>query len=230
MLADQASSAPSVPGTDDRSNDRRLLARLESVGILDEAFFVVTADHGISFRPDTPRRDITDDNAYEVGSGASIHQGAPSNPRCSRYHSRTDHRCAAHGCRPSRTPSCHGLTEGSRFLAIEVRHRLSWSKPGEAMRLSLEDVSKAFAMRLADLESIFGDEHGGFDLYSFGGYDSLHRDVDRPAGRTCLGIDGTRWTSPGVSTMSLPTADSFRFPSRSPCGRRQRGCCTWPSR
>ena len=44
-----------------------LLAKLESLGILEEAIVVVTADHGISFLPDTPRRDITDENAYEVG-------------------------------------------------------------------------------------------------------------------------------------------------------------------
>ena len=44
-----------------------LLTRLEQVGILDEAIVVVTADHGVSFRGDTPRRAIGDKNAYEVG-------------------------------------------------------------------------------------------------------------------------------------------------------------------
>jgi hypothetical protein len=44
-----------------------LLDRLEAEGILDEALIVVTADHGVSFQPGTPRRAITPGNAYDVG-------------------------------------------------------------------------------------------------------------------------------------------------------------------
>ena len=33
-----------------------LLDHLESVGVLDEAILVVTADHGVSFQHDVPRR------------------------------------------------------------------------------------------------------------------------------------------------------------------------------
>lgn len=44
-----------------------LLARLDQVGILDEAILVVTADHGASFRADTSRRAIGEENAYEIG-------------------------------------------------------------------------------------------------------------------------------------------------------------------
>ena len=44
-----------------------LLDRLEGVGILDEALVVVTADHGISFEPESSRRPLTAQNGHDVG-------------------------------------------------------------------------------------------------------------------------------------------------------------------
>lgn len=44
----------------------RLLDRLQEVGMLDEALVVVTADHGVSFTPTTPRRTLTPRNAAEI--------------------------------------------------------------------------------------------------------------------------------------------------------------------
>ncbi len=44
----------------------RLLERLESVGLFDDALIVVTADHGVSFRPNEPARDLGQTNAVDI--------------------------------------------------------------------------------------------------------------------------------------------------------------------
>jgi hypothetical protein len=44
-----------------------MLDTLDDAGLLDKAIVVVSADHGVSFRPGTSRRPLTQDNAYEVG-------------------------------------------------------------------------------------------------------------------------------------------------------------------
>jgi len=44
----------------------RLLTRLKSVGLYDRAIVVVTADHGISFQPGTPRRAFTERTAADI--------------------------------------------------------------------------------------------------------------------------------------------------------------------
>jgi hypothetical protein len=44
-----------------------LIARLRAVGLYDRALLVVTADHGVSFRPNAPRRILTPENVAEVG-------------------------------------------------------------------------------------------------------------------------------------------------------------------
>ncbi|KAB2967326.1 MAG: sulfatase-like hydrolase/transferase [Thermoanaerobaculia bacterium] len=43
-----------------------LLARLESERLLDEAALIVTADHGVSFRPGDSRRELTPTNRHDV--------------------------------------------------------------------------------------------------------------------------------------------------------------------
>jgi hypothetical protein len=44
-----------------------LIARLRTTGLFDRSLLVVTADHGVSFRPNEPRRHFTEDNIAEVG-------------------------------------------------------------------------------------------------------------------------------------------------------------------
>jgi sulfatase-like protein len=44
----------------------RVLARLRKTGIYDRSMIVVTADHGVAFRPDTSRRQLTQENMAEV--------------------------------------------------------------------------------------------------------------------------------------------------------------------
>ncbi|MEA2419855.1 MAG: hypothetical protein QOE60_2061 [Thermoleophilaceae bacterium] len=46
----------------------RIVARLRAAGIYDEALVVVTADHGVSFRPGEPRRKPTPGNLSDIAS------------------------------------------------------------------------------------------------------------------------------------------------------------------
>ncbi|MCR9140976.1 MAG: sulfatase-like hydrolase/transferase [bacterium] len=46
----------------------RLIARLKAAGIYDDAIIVVTADHGISFRPGRSRRDPDETNHHEIAN------------------------------------------------------------------------------------------------------------------------------------------------------------------
>ena len=43
-----------------------LLHRLRATGVYDRALVIVTADHGVSFRPDTPRRNISGRNLADI--------------------------------------------------------------------------------------------------------------------------------------------------------------------
>jgi hypothetical protein len=149
-----------------------LLARLDSVGILDEAVLVVTADHGISFRPNTPRRVITDDNAYVVGL-VPLFIKAPNQQQ------------GVVDTTPARTIDV--LPTVADHLGLE----LPWAHDGESLlrtpreapplvvqargsdQVALDDVEQGVRDALADIESIFGDDQASLDLYSFGGYDSL---------------------------------------------------------
>ena len=148
-----------------------LLARLESVGILDEALLVVTADHGTSFRPGTPRRDITVDNAYEVGLVPLF--------------IKTPHQVAGVvDEKPARTTDV--LPTVADLLGVE----LPWSHQGRSLvaprevpplevqarsgeLVSLDDVGEGLRSATAYLASIFGTDEGLIDLYSFGEFDSL---------------------------------------------------------
>jgi Sulfatase len=44
-----------------------LIARLRKIGLYDRSLVVVTADHGVSFRPNEPRRRFTEENIAELG-------------------------------------------------------------------------------------------------------------------------------------------------------------------
>jgi hypothetical protein len=46
----------------------RLLERLQQTGLYDECLLVVTGDHGVSFRADQPRRNVTTDNRADIAS------------------------------------------------------------------------------------------------------------------------------------------------------------------
>ena len=149
-----------------------LLARLESLGILDDAIVVVTADHGISFRPDTPRRDITDGNAYEVGL-VPLFIKAPHQDR------------GVADTTPARAIDV--MPTVAELLGLE----LPWAHEGQSLignseglptlvvqagggeEILLGDVEQGVRDITADMEALFGDEHGGFDLYELGGYDSV---------------------------------------------------------
>jgi Sulfatase len=149
-----------------------LLARLESLGILDEAILVVTADHGISFRTDTPRRDITDGNAYEVGL-VPLFIKAPHQDK------------GVVDTTPARTIDV--MPTVAELLGME----LPWAHEGQSLigypreapplvvqaaggeDILLGNVEQGVRDVTADVEALFGDEHGSFDLYSLGAYDSL---------------------------------------------------------
>ncbi len=149
-----------------------LLAKLESLGILEEAIVVVTADHGISFVPDTPRRDITDGNAYEVGL-VPLFIKAPQQDE------------GVVDTTPARTIDV--MPTVAELLGAE----LPWAYEGQSLignprevpplvvqagggeEIPLGDVEQGVRDATADLDAIFGTEHGSFDLYSLGGYDSL---------------------------------------------------------
>ena len=149
-----------------------LLATLDSVGILDEAVLVVTADHGISFRPNTPRRVITGENAYEVGL-VPLFIKAPHQAN------------GVVDTIPAR--SIDVLPTVADHLGIE----LPWAHDGQSLlrapreapplvvhargsdQVALDDVEQGVRESLADIESVFGDGQGGLELYSFGGYASL---------------------------------------------------------
>jgi hypothetical protein len=179
VLADQAYQRHllQVQAVDRMIGD--LLARLDSVGILDEAILVVTADHGISFRPDTPRRVITEENAYGVGL-VPLFIKAPNQAQ------------GVVDTTPAR--SIDVLPTVADYLGLE----LPWAHDGQSLlrtgreapplvvrargtdQVGLEDVEQGVHDALADVESIFGDDLGSLDLYSFGVYDSL---IGAPADR-----------------------------------------------
>ena len=57
-----------------------LLRRLRTIGLYDQALLVVAADHGVSFRPDGPRRNVTPANVGEIG-GVPLFVKAPGKGR-----------------------------------------------------------------------------------------------------------------------------------------------------
>ena len=147
-----------------------LLERLREVGVLDEAIVIVTADHGISFRPGESSRVITDANAYEVGM-VPLFIKAPQQHRGEIVTT------------PSR--SIDVLPTIASYLGVEI----PWSHDGRSLtrsqdvplvvqartggEVSLIDIEEGMHRATTDLTDLFGREDGSLDLYSFGDYDSL---------------------------------------------------------
>jgi hypothetical protein len=149
-----------------------LLARLEEEEVLDEAVVVVTADHGISFQLDTPRRAITPDNAYDVGLVPLFIKGPHQKE-------------GAVETTPARTIDI--LPTIADHLGLD----LPWAYDGQSLladdaeapplavhdrygsEVLLENPESGLAEATHRIESLFGTEGRGFDLYSFGGYNSL---------------------------------------------------------
>ncbi len=167
-----------------------LLDRLEGIGILDEALIVVTADHGISFEPESSRRPLTDQNGHEVGL-VPLFIKAPHQDR------------GVVDTIPSRT------VDVMPTLAEHLGVELPWVQDGQSLAESarqarplivegsdgnqvlLDDVEEGVAEAIAHVGSLFGKDGGGFDLYSFGEYDSLigaspSNVADRASGLTAL--------------------------------------------
>ena len=56
-----------------------VIARLKAMGVWDKALVILTADHGVAFRPGRSRRNIEPETAGEIGGRADVRQG--SRPR-----------------------------------------------------------------------------------------------------------------------------------------------------
>jgi len=148
-----------------------MLDRLETMGILEEALVVVTADHGISFQPGSSRRPVTVDNVYEVGL-VPLFIKAPHQDR-----GQVD-------ATPSRTIDVLPTLAAHLGLEIPWAHdgqslldesapRPLTVQPSEGDAVSLDDLNGGVAAATDHIESLFGKDSGGFDLYSIGRYDSL---------------------------------------------------------
>ena len=151
----------------------QLLDRLEHVGILDEAILVVTADHGASFRADTPRRGLVDINAFEIGM-VPLFIKAPGQST------------GIVETTPARTIDV--LPTVAAYLGIE----LPWPHQGQSLTenprtapplqvkaywerdlVELDDVAEGVLDATEYAYSIFGDGKGRIDPHSLGDYDSL---------------------------------------------------------
>jgi hypothetical protein len=149
-----------------------LLARLESEGVLEEAVVVVTADHGISFQPDTSRRAISAENAHDVGL-VPLFIKAPNQDE------------GGVETTPARTIDV--LPTVADHLGLD----LPWAHQGRSLledgreppslavhnkwggQLLLEDVESGLEEAAARVTELFRTSDGRLDLYSFGGYASL---------------------------------------------------------
>jgi hypothetical protein len=147
-----------------------LLDRLETIGIMEEAMLVVTADHGISFRSGGPSRAITPETAYEVGmvplfiKGPHQVQGVASST-------------------PARTVDV--LPTVARHLGID----LPWETDGHSLaeqrastlavqakaggEVALEDPENGIREAIRRAYSMFGEEKTEFDLYAISEYKPL---------------------------------------------------------
>ncbi len=63
----------------------RVLRRLRRTKLFDSAMVVITADHGVSFRPGQSRRVITRTNASDLAGGAAVHQVSETAARPDRH-------------------------------------------------------------------------------------------------------------------------------------------------
>ena len=168
----------------------QLLDRLEEVGILDEAILVVTADHGASFRADTPRRGLVDTNAFEIGMVPLFikapHQSfgiVESTPARTIDVLPT---VAAHlGIELPWPHQGQSLTENPR-AAPPLQVKAYW----ESDLVELDDVAEGVLDATEYAYSIFGDGKGRIDPDSLGDYDSLigRAPEDVSTGSSALGV------------------------------------------
>ena len=149
-----------------------LLARLENLEILEDALVVVTADHGVSFRPGDQRRTLTESNAYDIGL-VPLFIKAPGQDR------------GAVETVPART------IDVLPTVAAHLEFELPWAhdgrsllrQPGEAeaplvqrrsgIQVALDDVEGGLRNATEYVQSRFGAEDGSLDPFSFGDYRSL---------------------------------------------------------
>jgi Sulfatase len=151
----------------------QLLDRLEEVGILDEAILVVTADHGASFRADTPRRALVDSNAFEIAM-VPLFIKAPH--QSSGIVETT----------PARTIDV--LPTVAAYLGIELpwphqgRSLTGTPRPAPTLQVKaywerdlveLDDVEEGVFDAIEYAYSIFGDGMGRINPSALGDYDAL---------------------------------------------------------
>jgi Sulfatase len=148
-----------------------LVDRLMSTGTLDDALVIVTADHGISFKPGSYRRPVTEDNVFDVGLVPLFIKG-PHQDR------------GEVDITPARTVDVMPTLAAHLGLQIpwvhdgqplldEARQRQLTVQSSEGEDVLLDDVEDGVATATQYVESVFGTIGGSFDLYSFGDYDAL---------------------------------------------------------
>ncbi len=160
----------------------RLIARLEDQGIWDDALVVVAADHGVSFRANTPRRYVTDQNFPDIAS-VPLFVKAPGQER-----GRVDDSAAQ-------------TIDVLPTIADLLRLQTGWRFDGRSLRegagarasvavVSGEEYRKPFATfrRMRDAEvarrtALFGAGDGGAGLFAPGSGAALvgRRPADLPA-------------------------------------------------
>ena len=86
----------------------RLLDRMEKEGLYDRALLVVTADHGVSFRPAGAGRAVKRENFAEVANVPMFVETARRATRPDRRRAIRDDRPAAHDRRSARDPPAVG--------------------------------------------------------------------------------------------------------------------------
>ena len=174
-----------------------LLARLEQVGILDEAILVVTADHGVSFRADTSRRAIDEENAYEVGM-VPLFIKAPnqSSGTIDTAAARTiDVLPTVAGYLGIELPWLHEGQTLTRESRMSPPIKVQANEGGE---VELDDVEAGVLDATEYAYSIFGDANGRIDPFSRSGYGGL---IDRTPVEVVT----------GMSPLDVQVEDSWRL-------------------
>jgi hypothetical protein len=176
-----------------------LLARLEIVGILDEALIVVTADHGISFQPGVPGRALTDENIYDVGL-VPLFIKAPHQAQAARDTRLTQTIDVLPTVANHLLIDLPWKTDGRTLLEPAVDSRPASIQAREGGEISIDNAEAGLASSLSRLYSLFGSEDGAFDPYSIGGYDSI---VGSPAASLSL--------SSGPSGLEAKVDEAWRL-------------------
>ncbi len=161
----------------------RLIARLDAEGLWDRSLVVVAADHGVSFRPEQPRRYATDRNFPDIAS-VPLFIKAPGQRR-----GRVDDSPAETVDVLPTIAELLGLDAGWRFDGRSLRHGAGERRTVAV--LSGAEHRKPFAVfrRMRDREvarriRLFGARAGAGRLYGMGAHSALlgRRPDDLPAG------------------------------------------------